>query len=159
MCLVGRRLFATDHLYPSPLGASHHLHHTSHSIRLKVGRARTNYYHPTTSALDHFSFLTSRWTPPNPRPPRTPGLPNSPPLCLTSAPLLLHSPSPVLPRIQPGSVWWMGQHYSCPLLAWFKCSSASPPHLSVCQSVLSVCLSLSPCLGWLETYATAQSKV
>ena len=131
------------------------------------GRARThththththiNVYHPTTSTLDHFPFLASRWTPPDPRPPCTP-CPILPLLCLTSAPLLPHSPSPVLPRIQPGSVWWMGQHYSCPLLAWFNCSSPSPPHLSVSLSYLFVCLTLPVWVG-RKTYAGARLKL
>lgn len=142
MYLGGRRLFATDHLYPSSPGASHHLQHTSHSIRLKVECTDTTHHtHKRCLQLLHlitFPFLASRRTPPDPRPPQSPSLPSSLPLCFTSAPLLLHSPSPVLPRIQDGSVWWMGQHYSCPLLAWFNCCSPSPPHLSVWTTRLSV---------------------
>lgn len=90
MYLGGRRLFATDHLYPSSPGASHHLQHTSHSIRLKVECThRPPHTHKRRLQLLHlitFPFLASRRTPPDPRPPR-------PPAC----PVLPHFVSPLLP--------------------------------------------------------------
>lgn len=91
ICLVGGRLF--DHLYPSPPWAFHHLHLTNYSIRVKVGNAHA-VAQATTSAPRHCSLLAVllALTPP-------PSLLRSSPLCLTYAPLLLHSPSSVLPDL------------------------------------------------------------
>lgn len=83
----------------------------------------------------------------DPHPPSTISLPNSPPPCITSAPWFLRSPSPVLPSIQSGSVWWMGQHYSCPLLAWFSCSIPSPrPSVCLCRRLCCFKHTLQDCL-------------
>lgn len=158
MCLGGRRLFATDHLYPSPPGASHHLHHTSHSIRLKVGHAHTNTHEwlPTPQLL---RLITSPFWPPAECHP-TPAHP-APPAC----PILPQFASPLLPCSRallplsfPGSGLAVCDEWDniTLVLCWPGLTAPTHlPHLSVC---LSVCPSPSPCLRWLKTFATAQSK-
>lgn len=93
MSMGGRRLFATDHLYPSPPGASHHFHHTSHSIRVKVAHTRT------TSALPLLRLLLNATRPP----------PNLHPQPAQFSPTLPHlcSPAPALsfPCPSQDSVW------------------------------------------------------
>lgn len=120
-CLGDQRLFATDHLYPSPFRP---LITSSHSIKLKVV-APTCF---TTSALDQPALCCTSCRLPRP----SPTLPDAPPPRLTSAPELLLSPFPVLPRIHPGGDEWDDITL---VLCWP--GLAAPAHLPL----LSVCLS------------------
>lgn len=113
-------------LYPTQGQTCTHTHTT-----------RINDYHPTTSALDH---LITPSLPPAAHYP-TPTQP-APPHCLTSAPLLLHSPSMSFP----GSSLAECDEWDNITLVLCWPGLAAPAHLppSVCQLVYpSVCVSLS----------------
>lgn len=133
MRLVGRRLFATDHLYPYPRGASHHLHHTSHSIKAQ-GQVCTQ-KHKWLLPLNFCS-----WSP-------SPGLP------LHATPwtaILPHLCSPcsrtLLPLSFPGSSLAECDEWDDISLVLCWPGLAAPAHLPSSVS-LSVCLSASVCLS------------
>lgn len=91
MYLGGRRLFATDHLYPSSPGACHHLQPTSHSIRLKVECTPPPTCTHTNAVYNFCTWSLFLSSPPAERgqTPVHPGLP--------ACPVLPHFVSPLLP--------------------------------------------------------------